>query len=170
MAVTISGSDGGAAVTTATQKVVKTAYFETGTFATTTAQIPFDATIPQITEGAEFMTLAYTPLNANNILRITVNIQSNNEVADRVTIVALFVGTTANALAAALLAMDGSVHRNISFNSFTHEVVAGGTSELTFRVRLGASASGTTKFNGQYSSVNLGGVIPSSIGIMELTP
>ena len=71
MAVTISGSDGGAAVTTATQKVVKTAYFETGTFATTTAQIPFDATIPQITEGAEFMTLAYTPLNANNILRIT---------------------------------------------------------------------------------------------------
>ena len=66
--------------------------------------------------------------------------------------------------------MDGSVHRNISFNSFTHEVVAGGTSELTFRVRLGASASGTTKFNGQYSSVNLGGVIPSSIGIMELTP
>ena len=41
--------------------VLQVVQTQTGAVATTTVTIPFDDTIPQITEGAEFITLAITP-------------------------------------------------------------------------------------------------------------
>ena len=45
---------------------------ETGAVATGTTIIPYDDTIPQITEGTEFMTLAITPISATSKLIIEV--------------------------------------------------------------------------------------------------
>ncbi len=49
--------------------VVQAVNTQTGAVGTTTTIMPFDDTIPQITEGSEFMTRAITPTSASNILR-----------------------------------------------------------------------------------------------------
>jgi hypothetical protein len=53
---------------------------------------------------------------------------------------------------------------------FRTQIVAGGTSAITFRVRAGASACGTTTFNGIGGSRIFGGVMASNIYIEEVTP
>jgi hypothetical protein len=52
--------------------VVQVVNAVTGSVSTGTTIIPADDTIPQITEGNEYMTLAVTPLSATNKLRIDV--------------------------------------------------------------------------------------------------
>jgi len=82
-----------------TGTVIQVATSATGALATGTTTIPFDDTIPQITEGTEFMTLAITPSSATNTLIIQVTLVTALSVADFST-VALFQDSTANALAA----------------------------------------------------------------------
>jgi hypothetical protein len=131
--------------------------------ATGTGTIPIDDTIPQITEGTEFMTRSITPTDASNLLRIDVTIQILNSAAQNMT-VALFQDSTASALA--------GVTRNIAANVFhdmhlTYWMVAGTVSATTFRVRAGGAAAGTTCMNGNASSRYLGGVFASSITVTE---
>ena len=54
--------------------------------------LPFDDTIPQITEGDEFMTLAITPKSSSNKLKIDVIVNGASSASGDITI-ALFVGT-----------------------------------------------------------------------------
>jgi hypothetical protein len=70
------------------------------TVVASTTSIPLDDTIPQITEGAELMTVSVTPSSASNKLKVTVaGWYSTNSVPSSVSL-ALFVGSTANAVAA----------------------------------------------------------------------
>ena len=71
------------------------------TVVSSTTSIPLDDTIPQITEGAELMTVSVTPSSASNKLKVTVaGWFSANSMPATVSL-ALFVGSTANAVAAA---------------------------------------------------------------------
>ena len=138
-----------------------------GTSATGTALIPFDNTIPQITEGTEFMTLAITPKDAASTLEITVVLQCGSSAAATLTS-ALFQDATANALRAtsSLIALVNGVVTVV----FTHLMVAGTTSTTTFRVRGGANSAGTVTFNGNAGAQIFGGVAGSSITIKEYLP
>lgn len=139
---------------------------QTGTFATTTATIPLDNTIPQIGEGAEFMTRTITPSSASSRLRIDVVFCGASSAANNI-IVALFQGAGANALAAVTQVSDGSGTRRIY--AFSHFMTAGTTSEMTFRVRAGSASAGTLNFNGDGGGAGLlGGVMASSITVTEL--
>jgi hypothetical protein len=141
---------------------------QTGALATGTTTIPFDNTIPQNAEGNEFMTLAITPQDVNNILLIEV-VFHGGVTADSHLIVALFQDSTANALAA--MARRASVgatdHAPIVFR---HKMTAGTISPTTFKVRAGGAAAGTTTFNGNNGGGIMGGVIASSITITEIRP
>ena len=53
--------------------------------------------------------------------------------------------------------------------TFSHEMAAGVTTELTFRVRAGTNATATTTFNGSGGARRYGGVAASSITITEYT-
>jgi hypothetical protein len=79
--------------------VLQVVNFQTGAVATGTTAIPIDDSIPQNTEGAEFMTLAITPTNTSNKLLIQVVMQLSTN-ADANIGIALFQDSTANALAA----------------------------------------------------------------------
>jgi hypothetical protein len=147
-----------------TGAVVQVKNFQTGDLDTGTTTIPFDDTIPQITEGDEYMTLAFTPTVASNKLKIDVVVNIANDATVHL-ITALFVGTTANALACAFQYALANNEQNIKF---THYMEAGATTELTFRVRAGGSASGNTTFNGQNEVAKFGGVSSSSITITEI--
>lgn len=148
-----------------TGSVVQVVNTQTGTFATGTTSIPLDNTIPQNTEGTEFMTLAITPNSASNKLKITVVISGGSTSSDDC-IAALFQDSTANALACGIYTNNSGGNEQ-SFISFIHYMTAGTTSSTTFKVRAGAQG-GTFCFNGGNGSARFGGVLASSITIEEI--
>lgn len=132
--------------------------------ATGTTQTPCDDSIPQITEGNEYMTLAVTPTSATNMLKVDVVFGYADSVTDRV-VIGLFQGTTANAIAAVSDQRGGANEPAVL--SFSHYVTAGTTGALTFSVRAGGQG-GTISFNGLSGSRILGGVYASSMTITEI--
>lgn len=157
-----AGGGGGAGV------VVQQVQTQTGAFATGTTQIPVDDTIPQNTEGTEFMTLAITPTDAGNDLYIDVVLNASSSSATRWIIAALFRDSGADALAVGM-----SYHETATAFStikFSCKVAAGSTSATTFKVRAGANDTGTTTFNGQAGGRIMGSVLLSSITITEIAP
>lgn len=156
-----AGSGGG--------KVVQAVSTETAAASTTTATIPMDDSIPQITEGFEVMTKAITPTDAAHLLRIDVVALVSPDVANWV-IAALFQDTTANALAAVIHYQ--TTGTGAAALHFTHWMTAGTTSATTFRVRIGrhTAAGTTTTFNGESGNRRMGGVMASSITITEYVP
>jgi len=138
---------------------------QTGAVATGSTVMPDDDTIPQITEGNEYMTLAITPTNAANTLLIDVVINFSCNY-DEAVMLALFQDATAGALAAETVYATSTGNRYTTH--FTHKMTAGTTSATTFRVRVGASTAGTITFNGYSAGRRLGGVMASSITIREV--
>jgi len=134
--------------------------------ATGTTNIPYDDTIPQITEGDEYMTVAITPKFATSTLIIDVTFNYAQTGAGSETSVALFQDSTANALAAVVQTVDTT---NYSHQlTFRHTMTSGTTSSTTFRVRAGDNATETLTFNGVGGARIFGGVMASSITVTEL--
>lgn len=145
-------------------QVVKTF---TGTVATGTTVIPIDNTIPQNTEGDQYLSLTITPRSTASTLLITVQAFVTNSAAAANAIgVALFQDSTANALAATWMLSTGSSLGGLL--TYTYAMTSGTTSATTFKVRAGSSAVGTTTLNGQSGTQEYGGVMPSGIIIVEL--
>lgn len=138
-----------------------------GTAATGTTTIPFDDTIPQITEGTEFMTQAITPKSATNRLSIDVMMYGSYSAIVEF-IIALFQDSTANALAANSVTVPTSGY--LGQVTIRHDMVAGTTSSTTFRVRAGGSGAGTMTFNGTSGTRRFGGITLSNIKITEYKP
>lgn len=133
--------------------------------ATGTTTIPLDDTIPQNTEGNEYMTLAITPRSSSNILVIEAVLLLSHSAAAAFIIGALFQDSTANALAVAThlqTTATGGIMLQVR-----HALTAGTTSSTTFKIRAGSSAAGTTTFNGQSAGRLFGGITKSSIVITE---
>ncbi len=140
---------------------------QTGAVATGTTLIPNDDTIPVITEGVEYMTLAITPLSASHRLIIEVvfvgaqSVAGNNNIA-----VALFRDAVSNALAVAVI--EPAIANSMRTIGFRHIMTSPGTSAITFRVRAGTDQAGTLTFNGHTGGRIFGGVMASSIVIKEI--
>ena len=151
-----------------TASVVQVKNVSTSTQATGTAQIAWDGSIPQISEGTEFFTLAITPTSATNKLFINVNARfnlSNNYPMNA----AIFQDSTANALVATTTNYAVSTTHSTMTAIMTLFMTAGTTSETTFKFRAGSGTSLTYIMNGR-TSYNFGGVNNSSMTIMEITP
>lgn len=145
-------------------KLLQTVYNRTGTGGSGTTIIPFDTTIPQITEGDEYMTLAITPTSATSLLIIDVVWIGSSSAVNNMG-VALFKDATASALTAAAATVTAA---NATVNiKFKYIMVSGSTTATTFRVRAGGGAAGTTSFN---SGTTFGFVMCSSMTIQEVTP
>lgn len=146
-------------------EVVQVVNSTSGAVATGTTVLPLDDTIPQNTEGDEYMTLAVTPKAATNKLKIEVTVVLASSAGGTLA-AALFQDSTAGALAVVGTRVDttGSLYTL----SFTHYMAAGTTSATTFKVRCGNSAAGTVTFNGVAAGREYGGVMSSSITITEI--
>lgn len=144
--------------------VVQVVNTQTGATATGTTAIPFDNTIPQNTEGDEYMTLAITPKSTTNLLIIEVVGVFTGDTTQNGAM-ALFQDSTAGALAVGPFLINPTNFPQTT--SFIHKMTAGTISSTTFKVRAGAAA-GTTVFNGVASGQKYGGVSASSITITEI--
>jgi len=147
-----------------TGEIVQVVNTQTGEVATGTTVIPSDDTIPQKTEGDQYMTLSITPKNTNNSLRINVVVFCSYDAAATAT-VALFQDDAADALAVGWQVPPGVNYP--FFFAFIHKMTAGTTSPITFKVRIGGNTTGTITFNGVAGNRRYGGVLCSSITIWE---
>lgn len=142
-------------------QVVSTGFSAVATGATI---LPGDDTIPQITEGVEFMTQAITPKSTTNILVIDVNFFGTPSVAADVGL-AIFQDATANALAATQTYQGVAGGRTTVH--LTYAMVAGTVSSTTFRLRAGMEVAGTLTFNGALGVRRFGAINKSHITITE---
>lgn len=138
-----------------------------GAVATGTTVVPFDDTIPQITEGDEYLTQAITPSSAVNVLEIEAQIQVTNSANQNFMAAMLFQDATADALAV------GGSHL-VSLASFMiqlevkHAMIAAGTAATTMRLRAGGDQAGTTTVNGSAGARKFGGVLTSFLQVREI--
>lgn len=154
-------------VPAASGKIAQIVKTESGAVATGTTQIPLDDTIPQNTEGDQYLTQAITPLSVTNILKIDIFALFSPSVQAWLT-AAIFQDTTAGALGA-FPAFQTTGGGSLAI-AFSHFLVAGSLSATTFKLRAGLDRAGTTTFNGTGGSRKLGGVLASSICITEYSP
>jgi hypothetical protein len=140
---------------------------DTGAVATGTTVMPMDDTIPQNTEGDEYMTLAITPLSASSSLIIEVTAFLTVSNAAQYVSGAIFKDADANALGAGAIwiAVLSEMH-NLKFSI---KVASGSTAARTYKFRAGRdTGAGTVSFNGRGGSRRFGGVCASSIRITEV--
>lgn len=131
-----------------------------------TTTIPFDNTIPQNTEGDQYLTASITPKSTSNKLRIDTTFVGAHSVATARMIVCLFQDSTANALAVAGFRADEAVTPYTC--TFTYYMTAGTTSSTTFKVRAGSNTAGTTYCNSG-SGALYNGTLCSSLTITEVS-
>lgn len=137
---------------------------QTSSVATGSTIMPLDDTIPQITEGNQYMTLAITPTSATS--NLVINVVATANCSQNVNMVmALFQDATANALAATSFKRTAD-QRNMPI-VLNYKMTAGTTSATTFTVRIGPESAATVTFNGDSGARLLGGVAASTIIITE---
>ena len=140
--------------------------FQTSDTLTGTGTIPIDDTVPQNTEGDEYMSLQITPLSATSRIQVEANLKIVNSAVNRV-VGALFRDSTANAIDADFRYQAGASNEphNLILKTLTS---SNSTSLTTFKVRAGGGSAGTTRMNGYNTSRVFGGVCFSSITINEI--
>lgn len=148
---------------TKTLEILQIAYTGTTTYGSGATVLPYDDTIPQNTEGDQFMSVSITPKSATSLLKIDiVTILNSNSTKTLGT--ALFQDSTASALASTF----SSVSSNFAtVQKLTYLMTAGTTSSTTFKVRCGSESGGNCYFNGNATSRIYGGSALSSIVITE---
>lgn len=138
---------------------------QTGAVATGSTALPWDDTIPQSSEGDQFMSLAITPKSATSKLVIQVVLNGAINTGGSI-IAALFQDATAGSLAVGT-SVSQPVNNNPQQVVLTHTMTSGTTSATTFKVRAGGSSGGTLTFNGTAGGRSFGGVYASTILITE---
>lgn len=167
--ITLPAETGTARTTVSSGTVLQVVNYQTGAVATGTTQMPYDDTIPQNTEGNEYMSLAITPKSATSKLVIQIIAMfTGNPGAGMSLTLALFQDSTANALAA--IDSYQTTNGGVLTIPLIHYMTSGTTSSTTFKVRAGMASAGTTTFNGTNSGRYFGGVAASSITITEVVP
>lgn len=149
-------------------KIVQVVNFQTGALASGTGIINYDDSIPQNTEGDEYMTLAITPKNTSNKLLIEFLgfFGASSDGTPR--ICALFQDSTANALATGMEPPRYQTTIGQTSYHLRHYMTAGTTSSTTFKIRVGTKTGGTTYLNGDSGGRKFGGTYASSITITEI--
>jgi hypothetical protein len=142
-------------------RIIQFTYTSTGSLIDCSTVIPDDNTIPQITEGDEILSQTMTPLYSNSI--ISINIVANCGNLTGVSCIALFRAGTSDALASSYI-VGGTIVNN---GKIIYNETSGGTSSITYSVRVGPS-SGNCYINGSTAgSARFGGVCNTAMFITE---
>lgn len=138
-------------------------------YAAAPVAVPIDDTKPQKTEGFEILSLAVTPKDATNILEVEVVGCFDCNAGARWWVMSLFKGTESDALATSWTHMQENAIDYGSPLAIRYQMVAGTTSEITFKVRAGTDAGSRMASNGidAVGGRLFGGTSASSITITE---
>lgn len=140
---------------------IKTQYLNSA--GSTGNTIPIDNTIPQIGEGAEVLNCAITPTSSLNRLYFEGHIISDVNAND-VVVLALFEGTTANAIASTFHGITALLP---IMPEIAHSKIAPSATSTTYTVRQGAGAS-ASYWNQRAAGAILGTTQTSYLKITEV--
>lgn len=146
--------------------VIQVANFTTGSYASGTATIPNDDTVPQNTEGTEFLSLAFTPKKIGSKLLISVELQVDTGTGGVVIIGSMFKDSDVSAKASGWTSNTAGAYP--TGLSFKYEETTIDTSLHTYKVRVGGQIASTIYLNGSSGARKLGGSLASSITITEI--
>ena len=152
---------------------VKVAFAGTNT-STVVGTIPFDDTIPQITEGSQTVSLDYAAVNANDWLIVEAVVNGSVGGSDVAAFIgAIFQGGTSSAIAAdwCRTGADASTNKDMVFPVVGLPFRAGTTTPQTFTLRCGTNG-GVGRVNANSTTGNrcLGGSSYTTLKITEYTP
>ena len=147
----------------AVQQVV---YSQVSAASSGSTRMPFDGTIPQNTEGDQYLSVTITPKSASSLLKISVTAYFWANFPDALAY-ALFQDSTANAIAA------GFTYTGVGTASgwpavLTKVMVSGTTSATTFKFRAGSNGPITVYFNSTSVTQVLGSAMNSIIMVEEI--
>lgn len=128
---------------------------------------PLDNSIPQVTEGLEYLAVTITPKDASNILVVSATVFFS--VTNAATITAhLHRASSADAISAV------SSYTSLNANntvSLTHSFVANTVAAVPIQLRMGPNTASALRLNADNSGVQLyGGVAGSMISVTEIAP
>lgn len=132
-----------------------------------TVAMPYDDSIPQNTEGTEWVTVSITPTNASNRLVIEADmpvVAGNTSIACQA---AIFKDSIADALAVTTNRSFGENYGSFSMH-VRHEMAAGTTSATTFKLRAGSHDGSTMYVNGNNDARKFGGISAIRIRVTEI--
>ncbi len=140
----------------------------------TVKNIPLDDTVPQITEGTQFLPtdpstgVVFTPSAAGNRVQVEVLMNVAVSETNRAVIVALFEQSQADALRT--VAVHSTNPSYVGQAVIRHEMVPATTDPLSLTVRAGPAPGGSipVQMNGRMGSRLFGGSLCSSVRITEL--
>lgn len=133
---------------------------------TTTGTIPDDDTVPTSAQGGALTSVAITPGNAANILKISWSIMLSPN-AGTPTMLTLFKDAGAAALAVSRSNIDADSPTPVPGSFF---VVAGGTISQTWALRYGTSVGATLTAQGVGGTRRHGATVKSFISVEEFSP
>jgi len=148
-------------------KILQVVHTTFGDFASGTTTTPLDDTIPQITEGDEYMTRAITPTASDSTLHVIV-VADVGSTVNEVVAVHLHRDTTANAVVVQVADLRTATSGKSTCTIHWQESAAS-TSSTTFKVRAGRQSSGTVHFNAGGTGSDFGGNCGSSMTILEIS-
>jgi len=164
------GSSGGSG----NPNVVKVISDTTPAFTSTTAVIPPDNTIPQITEGEEIFSITITPTDASSNLVIEAIVWASNDLGTLTYPIplALFHDSDVDAIAVGGNMIDNANVNRMTPLLFKYIVSAGSTTARTYSLRTGPTIMGFELFiNTTNTGDNVFGAIwQSSFTITEIGP
>lgn len=135
-------------------------------FTSLSVGIPFDDTIPQNTEGAQLLTQAITPVNANSTIFIRASGMFGG--SNAWAIMSLFVDATANALATTSMEMAAA---NITVTPcLEYSEAAGSTAARTYKLRAGPDTGNQIFTNGITTGRKFGGNSAITLVVEEMLP
>ena len=159
-----------AALVKLTGDTVQQVYASSGAVTTLASPtlIPFDDTIPQITEGTEILTATITPTSASNYLEIEAVTHLSGNATSGYLLGALFQDSAANAIAGEIITYTGAGFCMLMV--IRCRILAGTTSATTLRLRTGPGSGTTTQLtiNGSAGARLLGGVYLTSLTVTEI--
>lgn len=138
--------------------IIKISYAEQAAVVTCSTAMPYDNSIPQNTEGNEVVTVSHTPSNASNILHFRARAAGGVSGAGQL-IGAIFTDSVADAVKMARGSY--ATTNETAAVEVRGKMVAGGTSPITFKLRVGLD-SNTIYINGNGSGTRVGGGVDAA--------
>lgn len=158
--LTLSGGALTSSATAATGSVINSTYAEYTTWASLTTALPFDDTIPQITEGTQILSASITPSSTSNKVRIRVQAAGGGAAATNL-VAAVFRGATANAICSAVSVSAAASFINPIVLEFDDSPAT--TSATTYTVRVAPCY-----LNGNQTQRYMGGTSRATIVLEEI--
>jgi hypothetical protein len=130
--------------------------------ATDTTQIPFDNSLPLITEGTQIVSATIAPQSTLNRIEVTLSFSWEHTDVSRGLAIPIFRGSTLVGMAVDSYGdagVGGNPDDNLRNVSYTFVDSPNTTSNTTYSVRVGANDTGTWRINNKANGNNFGGAL-----------